>query len=351
MLESLSRSLLHRLDPETAHELSLHGLATLAKTPLRHAISQSVPASPVNLMGIEFPNPVGLAAGFDKNASALDGLAALGFGFIEVGTVTPRPQPGNPRPRLFRLTRDQAIINRMGFNNAGVDAMVRNIQGSRFYRQPNAVLGVNIGKNKDTPNEDALEDYRLCFLKSHELADYVVINISSPNTPDLRELQNDTAFLALLDGMKKVQQEAETASGKYTPLVVKVSPDQSPEQLEFMASAIAGSGFDGVICSNTTIDRPLLQETGLATEAGGLSGQPLLARSNQALAQLRAHLGSDFPLIGCGGVITGDDARSKQEAGADLLQIYTGFVYRGSPLIAECAQAWQKPSATPGPAA
>lgn len=348
MLESLSRAILHRLDPETAHEISLQALRLAANTPLRLAIGQHIEPKPVTVMGIEFPNPVGLAAGFDKNASALDGLAALGFGFIEVGTVTPRPQAGNPTPRLFRLSKDQAIINRMGFNNAGVDALVKNIRASRFHRRRHGVLGINIGKNKDTPNAQALADYRLCFEKVHELADYVVVNVSSPNTPDLRALQNDAAFAALLDGMKAVQQQAEIASGKYTPLVVKVSPDQTPEQLDFMASVITRTSFDGVICSNTTISRPLLRETQLANESGGLSGKPLLPLANQALKQLRQALGKNFPIIGCGGILSGEDARSTQRAGADLLQLFTGFVYRGSPLIAEAAAAWRAPTSQSG---
>jgi len=341
MLESLSRSLLHRLDPETAHDLSLRSLAAIGKTPLRLAVGQAIEDKPVTCMGITFPNPVGLAAGFDKNASALDGLSAMGFGFIEVGTVTPRPQAGNPRPRLFRLSEDHAIINRMGFNNAGVDALVSNITSSRYYQRKLGVLGINIGKNKDTPNENALDDYRLCFEKTHELADYVVINVSSPNTPDLRALQNDKAFMALLEGMKTAQHKAHQASGKYTPLVVKISPDQTPEQMEFMASAISESGFDGLICTNTTVERPLLRNTRLASENGGLSGKPLLPKANQSLSHMRACLGPAFPIIGSGGVLCGEDARSKQKAGANLLQIYTGFVYRGSPLIAEAVSAWQ----------
>jgi len=302
MLESLSRSLLHRLDPETAHDLSLRSLAAIGKTPLRLAVGQAIEDKPVTCMGITFPNPVGLAAGFDKNASALDGLSAMGFGFIEVGTVTPRPQAGNPRPRLFRLSEDHAIINRMGFNNAGVDALVNNITSSRYYRRKLGVLGINIGKNKDTPNENALDDYRLCFENQHK---------------------------------------AHQASGKYTPLVVKISPDQTPEQMEFMASAISESGFDGLICTNTTVERPLLRNTRLASENGGLSGKPLLPKANQSLSHMRACLGPAFPIIGSGGVLCGEDARSKQKAGANLLQIYTGFVYRGSPLIAEAVSAWQ----------
>ncbi len=341
MLESLSRSLLHRLNPETAHDLSLRSLAAIGKTPLRRAVGQAIEEKPVTCMGITFPNPVGLAAGFDKNAAALDGLSAMGFGFIEVGTVTPRPQAGNPKPRLFRLSEDLAIINRMGFNNAGVDVLVKNIKASHYHRRNDSVLGINVGKNKDTPNENALDDYRHGFEKTHELADYVVINVSSPNTPDLRELQNEASFQALLDGMKTAQHKAQQASGKYTPLMVKISPDQTPEQLEFMATAIRESGFDGLICTNTTVSRPLLQNTRLGRESGGLSGQPLLAKANQTLAQMRSLLGPDFPIIGTGGVLSGKDARSKQKAGADLLQIYTGFVYRGSALIAEAARAWQ----------
>ncbi len=340
MLESLSRALLHRLDPETAHDLSLRALAALAKTPARLVVGQPMPRQPVTCLDITFPNPVGLAAGFDKNACALDGLAAMGFGFIEVGTVTPRPQPGNPKPRLFRLPEDQAIINRMGFNNAGVDALVKNIKKSRYFQRKTGILGINIGKNKDTPNVQALDDYRVCFEKTHELADYIAINVSSPNTPDLRALQNDDAFQALLDGMKSVQHHAQTACGKYTPLVVKISPDQTPEQLGVMASIIKNSGIDGLICTNTTIARPALKNRRCANETGGLSGRPLLTPANEALSHLRAALGREFPIIGCGGVLTGADAKSKQAAGANLVQIYTGFVYRGSPLITEAANAW-----------
>ncbi len=341
MLETLSRALLHKLEPETAHDLAIRSLSLLGKTPARYLLGTPRRRQPVSLLGIEFDNPVGLAAGFDKNAEALDGLAAMGFGFIEVGTVTPRPQAGNPKPRLFRLNDDLAIINRMGFNNAGVDAVIKNIMASCYHRHKKGILGINIGKNKDTPNDKALEDYRLCFEKVHELADYITINISSPNTPNLRALQNDQAFTLLLDGLKKAQETAHSASGKYTPLLVKISPDQTPEQLEEMAGIIKETGIDGVICSNTTVKRPLLRATGLAKEPGGLSGRPLLQYANEAVRHLRDALGTGFPIIGSGGVISAEDALSKQKSGADLIQVYTGFVYRGSTLIDEIITAWR----------
>ncbi len=328
MLESIARKTLQQLPAEMAHDLAIKWFGS----PLASLTSSTIENKPVELMGIEFPNPVGLAAGFDKNGDAIGGLSAQGFGFLEIGTVTPKPQPGNPKPRLFRLKDDQAIINRMGFNNKGIDYLIERVKQSQFK----GVLGINIGKNKNTSNRDALADYIQCFEKAHTFCDYITINISSPNTPNLRELQNDEALTTLLSGMKKTQISAKKSSGQYTPILVKISPDQNKKQLVFMVEQIVQTGMDGIICTNTTTKRTHLKsDLAITKESGGLSGSPLLDQANEVLAQVRQLAGSNFPIIAVGGIMSGKDAKKKFALGADLIQIYTGFVYRGNGLIRE----------------
>ncbi|MCX7553464.1 dihydroorotate dehydrogenase (quinone) [Marinicella sp. S1101] len=327
MLEFFARKTLQALPAELAHDLAIQALGS----PLSIFTKTKQIQNPVELMGIKFPNPVGLAAGFDKNGDAIHGLNKQGFGFLEIGTITPKPQAGNDKPRLFRLSADDAIINRMGFNNKGIDYLVKQVKKSAYK----GILGINIGKNKTTPNEQALNDYIHCFEKARTWCDYITVNISSPNTPDLRELQNDQALIDLLSGIKTKQTELADKDGHYTPVVVKISPDQNKDQLEFMVKQIVESGFDGIICTNTTIDRPdSLQSTADVTaEMGGLSGKPLLKKSNETLRLVRSFAGRDFPIIAVGGIIDKEGAMEKFALGADLIQIYTGFVLKGNRLI------------------
>lgn len=334
MLYELARSLLFRLDAERAHELTLQmlerfpGIATAA-------FAASPFADPVELMGLRFPNRVGLAAGLDKNADCLAAWARLGFGFVEVGTVTPRPQPGNPRPRMFRLERDRAFINRLGFNNRGVDALLSNVARADFR----GVLGINIGKNADTPIERAADDYLFCLRKVYAAASYVTVNISSPNTRNLRDLQAEAPLSALLAALMRERDALAQAQGRQVPLVVKIAPDVDDTQLAVIARLAREHRVDGLIATNTTVTRPSLRETGLAGETGGLSGAPLRPLAERVLRDLRAAVGADYPLIGVGGIVGGEDARARRAAGAQLLQIYSGFIFRGPALIAECAQA------------
>jgi len=325
MLEFIGRKLLQRLPAEVAHELSIKMLAS----PMAFTVSAKQIHNPVNLLGIKFPNPVGLAAGFDKNADAVNGLSALGFGFIEVGTITPKPQVGNPKPRLFRLKENQAIINRMGFNNKGVDYLISQIEKNK----PNCILGINIGKNKTTPNEKAVDDYIHCFTKVAQLADYVTVNISSPNTVDLRQLQESKNLILLLKSLKDAQIELHKKTNKYTPIVVKIAPDQDTNTTKEIAINIKNSGIDGIICTNTTIEKNNLKKENYQNETGGLSGKPLLSRSNEIIKTVREAVGPDFPIIGVGGILTDEDAMSKIQAGANLVQVYTGLIYQGSQLI------------------
>jgi dihydroorotate dehydrogenase len=290
-------------------------------------------------MGIRFPNPVGLAAGLDKDGACIDGLAALGFGFIEIGTVTPRAQPGNPKPRMFRLPQANALINRMGFNNGGVDAFVSNVQASRFYQEKQGILGLNIGKNADTPIERATEDYLICLEKVYPFADYVTVNISSPNTKNLRALQQTSALDALLGALKQSQRSLADRHGRYVPLVLKIAPDLDAEQIKSIADSLLQHQIDAVIATNTTITRDAVQGLAHAEEAGGLSGAPVLALSNHVISALRAELGDAIPIIGVGGILSGADARAKFAAGAKLVQLYTGLIYRGPALVRECVQA------------
>jgi dihydroorotate dehydrogenase len=290
-------------------------------------------------MGIRFPNPVGLAAGLDKDGACIDGLAALGFGFIEIGTVTPRAQPGNAKPRMFRLPQANALINRMGFNNGGVDAFVRNVQASRFYQDKQGVLGLNIGKNADTPIERATDDYLTCLEKVYPFADYVTVNISSPNTKNLRQLQQASELGALLSSLKQSQRSLADRHGRYVPIALKIAPDLDAEQIKSIADSLLQHQIDAVIATNTTTTRDAVQGLAHADEAGGLSGAPVLTLSNRVISALRAELGDTIPIIGVGGILSGADAREKMLAGASLVQVYTGLIYRGPALVSECVQA------------
>ena len=344
---ALARSFLFSLDPETAHELTLHALSLTQGNALQLAYCSRRVDDPITLAGLTFPNRVGLAAGLDKNARCIDGLGALGFGFVEVGTVTPLAQPGNPKPRLFRLPQAQALINRFGFNNEGLASFVANVKHSAFYRQrqsPNTaripspmVLGLNIGKNAATPMERATDDYLACLDAVYPYADYVAVNISSPNTKNLRALQSDDALDNLLGAIAQRRQTLAAQHGKLVPLFVKIAPDLDATQVAVIAATLRRHGMDGVIATNTTLSREAVQGLAHADEAGGLSGAPVLAMSNRVIGQLRSALGAGFPIIGVGGVMSAEDAVSKIKAGADLVQIYTGLIYRGPDLVKQAA--------------
>lgn len=340
-LYSLARPLLFSLDPETAHNLTLPSLKRAAELGLTKLIAKPA-ADPSNVMGITFPNPVGLAAGLDKDGAYIDGLAALGFGFIEVGTVTPRPQPGNPQPRIFRLPKAKAVINRMGFNNGGVDAFVSNVQASQFYQNKEGVLGLNIGKNADTPIERAADDYLHCLEKVYPYASYVTVNISSPNTKNLRQLQGGSELDALLAQLKDTQCRLADRHKRYVPIALKIAPDIDSEQIKTIAAALLHHKMDAVIATNTTITRDAVKGLPHAEETGGLSGVPVFELSNKVIRSLKAELGNALPIIGVGGILSGTDARAKIEAGASLVQLYTGLIYRGPALIKECAAALRK---------
>jgi dihydroorotate dehydrogenase len=334
----LARALLFRLDPEHAHELTMDWLARLQRSPLAWAVREATVDDPIEIAGLRFPNRVGLAAGLDKNARCIDGLGALGFGFVEVGTVTPEPQPGNPRPRLFRLPAANALINRLGFNNDGLQAFVANVQRSTF-RQQGRILGLNIGKNAATPIEDATSDYLAGLQGVYPHADYVTINISSPNTTNLRSLQGDAALDALLSAIAHKGAELSGVHGRRVPIFVKIAPDLDEAQVRVIADALQRHRMDGVIATNTTVEREAVRGLPHAQEAGGLSGAPVLEASNRVIAQLRAALGPRFPIIGVGGILSAADAVAKIRAGADLVQIYTGLIYRGPALIGAAAAA------------
>lgn len=336
---ALTRPALFALDPETAHELTMAGLERLQRTPLACAWAAPRVEDPVTVAGLRFANRVGLAAGLDKNGRAIDGLGAMGFGFVEVGTVTPKGQAGNPKPRMFRLTEHEALINRLGFNNEGLDAFLANVQRARSFRAGGGLLGLNIGKNAATPIENALDDYLLGLAGVYAHADYVTVNISSPNTANLRSLQGDEALQALLEPLMRRREQLAGEHGRRVPLFVKIAPDLSEAQVGLIARTLQACGVDGVIATNTTLAREAVAGHAHAGEAGGLSGAPLLAASNRVVAGLRAALGPAFPIIGVGGVMSGADALSKRQAGADLVQIYTGLIYKGPALVGEAARA------------
>ena len=341
LLYALARPLLFSLDAEEAHHLTLPALRRAASLGMTRLLRRPAP-DPRTVMGITFPNPVGLAAGLDKDGAYIDGLAALGFGFIEIGTVTPRAQPGNPKPRMFRLPEATAIINRMGFNNGGVDAFVRNVQASKFYRNKEGVLGLNIGKNADTPIERAADDYLICLEKVYPYASYVTVNISSPNTKNLRQLQGASELDGLLATLKDAQLRLADQHKRYVPILLKIAPDVDAEQVKNIADALLRHRFDGVIATNTTISRDAVQGMPHANEAGGLSGAPVFDASNKVIRALKAELGDALPIIGVGGILSGADARAKVEAGAALVQLYSGLIYRGPALIRECADALRR---------
>lgn len=334
-----ARPLLFALDPETAHELTLRALDGAAAFGGARALAGCPVDDPVEVMGLRFRNRVGLAAGLDKNAAHVDALAALGFGFLEVGTVTPRPQPGNPRPRLFRLPQRSALINRMGFNNDGVDAFVANVRRAKWR----GVLGLNIGKNATTPIERAVDDYLACLERVYGHASYVTVNISSPNTKNLRQLQGGDALDELLAALQARRAELAALHGRRVPLALKIAPDLDDDQVAAIAALLARHGIDAVIATNTTVSREAVAGLPHAGEAGGLSGAPVLEPSNRVIRELRRTLPRDYPIIGVGGILSGDDARAKVAAGATLVQLYTGLVYRGPALVGQCARALAGP--------
>jgi dihydroorotate dehydrogenase len=342
---ALTRPLLFGLDPEHVHDVTLDTIARLQNTAAQCLWQQPRVDDPVTVAGLRFPNRVGLAAGLDKNGRCIDGLGAMGFGFIEVGTVTPRAQSGNPKPRMFRLTQAEALINRLGFNNDGLDAFLSNVQRARTFRAAGGVLGLNIGKNAATPIERAVDDYLAGLAGVYPHADYVTVNISSPNTKNLRALQADEALDALLSALQVRRGELARQHGRRVPMFVKIAPDLDDAQVGVIAAALEKNGVDGVIATNTTVARDAVQGQAHAEEAGGLSGRPVFEASNRVIRLLRAALGPGFPIVGVGGVLSGADARAKAEAGADLVQVYTGLVYRGPALVTEVARALARQAA------
>ena len=340
---ALTRPFLFGMDAEAAHELTMDMLARGQRTPLQWAWCNETVNDPVTLAGLQFPNRVGMAAGLDKNARCIDALGAMGFGFVEVGTVTPKAQPGNPKPRMFRVPEARALINRLGFNNEGLEAFLRNVQQAQFRKQASQqrpmLLGLNIGKNATTPIENATSDYLICLEGVYPHADYVTVNISSPNTKNLRALQSDAALDALLGAIAERREALATQHQRRVPVFVKIAPDLDEAQVAVIAATLQRHGMDGVIATNTTISRTAVQGMRHAEETGGLSGAPVLEASNQVIRQLRAALGSGFPIIGVGGILSADDAVSKIRAGADVVQIYTGLIYEGPALVAKAAKA------------
>ncbi len=336
MLYPLIRKFFFSLDAETAHGIGMKGIDFMNATGLACAVAKPVAACPVDVMGLKFPNPVGLAAGLDKNGDHIDGLAKLGFGFLEIGTITPRPQDGNPKPRLFRIPEAQGIINRMGFNNAGVDKLLENVRAAEFPKK-GGILGINIGKNATTPIEKAADDYLICLDKVYNDASYVTVNISSPNTKNLRELQKDEALDDLLAQLKARQEILADKHGKYVPMALKIAPDLDDEQITAIADALRRHRMDGVIATNTTLSREGVEGLANAGEAGGLSGAPVFRKSTDVLKKLAAALAGELPIIGVGGIMGGEDAAEKIRAGASLVQFYSGFIYRGPDLVSEVA--------------
>jgi dihydroorotate dehydrogenase len=338
LLYALTRPLLFALNAETAHNLTLPALRRAARLGLLAAVRKPLP-DPRTVMGLAFPNPVGLAAGLDKDGAYIDGLAALGFGSIEVGTVTPKGQPGNPKPRMFRVPAKQAIINRMGFNNGGVDAFVKNVQSSKFYQNKEGILGLNIGKNAATPIENAVDDYLHCLEKVYPYASYVTVNISSPNTKNLRQLQGASELDALLGQLKESQLRLADQHKRYVPLALKIAPDVDAEQIKNIADALLRHKIDGVIATNTTLVHRDVDRYKYGQEQGGVSGAPVFELSNIVIRALRAEMGDAVPIIGVGGIMQGKDAATKMRLGAQLVQLYSGLIYAGPALVRECAEA------------
>jgi dihydroorotate dehydrogenase len=336
MLYSLARKFFFALDAETAHGIGMGALDFLNATGFSSLLAKPVVACPVDVMGLTFPNPVGLAAGLDKNGDHIDALAALGFGSIEIGTITPRPQEGNPRPRLFRIPEAQGIINRMGFNNAGVDRLLENVRAAQFPKK-GGILGINIGKNATTPIEKAAEDYLICLDKVYNDASYITVNISSPNTKNLRELQKDEALDDLLAQLKTRQEQLAESYGRYVPMALKIAPDLDATQITTIADALRRHRMDGVIATNTTLSREGVENLPNGAETGGLSGAPVFRKSTDVLKKLAVALHGEVPIIGVGGILNGQDAAEKIAAGASLVQLYSGFIYRGPELVNEIA--------------
>ncbi len=332
---ALARRLLFCLDAERAHDLALTAIETAYRTGLNSRLALKPQSLPYEVFGLRFDNPVGLAAGLDKNGAYVDALAALGFGFIEVGTTTPRAQPGNPKPRMFRLPEVDAVINRLGFNNGGVDALLRNVERAKF----SGVLGINIGKNKDTPNERAIDDYLFCLERVYARASYVTVNISSPNTPGLRDLQAEETLTRFVGMLRDAQERLGSKHGRRTPMLLKIAPDLSDRELDSIAEVLRAAKIDGVVCTNTTIDHTAVDGLRHANETGGLSGKPVFVKSTTVLRGMAQRLGAQIPLIGVGGIVSGADAATKIAAGASLVQFYTGMIYRGPALIGECVEA------------
>jgi dihydroorotate dehydrogenase len=337
---ALARPLLFCLDAERAHDLALASFEAAYRSGLNPLVALKPKPLPVDVFGLRFENPVGLAAGLDKNGAHVDALAALGFGFIEVGTTTPRPQAGNPKPRMFRLPEHEAVINRLGFNNGGVDALVRNVERAKY----SGVLGINIGKNKDTPNERAIDDYLFCLERVHARASYITVNISSPNTQGLRDLQEEETLKRFIGTLREAQERL-GSSGTRKPMLLKIAPDLTQTELDSIADVLRAAKIDGVICTNTTIDRAAVAGHARANEAGGLSGKPLFAKSTAVLRAMSERLGASIPLIGVGGISRGTDASAKLDAGAALVQFYSGMVFRGPALIGDCVEALRRRSA------
>lgn len=334
---SLARSVLFKFDAETAHHIGMKGLRLAEKTGLLSLVFPPPECvAPVEVMGLRFPNRLGLAAGLDKEGNTIDALGRLGFGFVEIGTITPRPQPGNPKPRLFRLIEHESIINRMGFNNVGIKQGVENVRTSKTFQ---GVIGFNIGKNKDTPNENAADDYLICLREAYEVADYIAVNLSSPNTPGLRDLQGEDACARLLETLKAEQAKLESEHGKKVPLLFKVAPDLDPPHIAGLARVFRDGGLDGLIATNTTISRDPVAGHPRAEEAGGLSGRVLLEKSNEVIRAFASELGGALPIIGVGGVDSPESALSKIEAGATLVQLYSSFIFRGPKMVREVAHA------------
>ncbi|MEN9485372.1 MAG: hypothetical protein RJB37_3252 [Pseudomonadota bacterium] len=339
---ALTRPFLFGLDPEAAHELTLDSIARFQNSPLQCLWAHSRVSDPVTVAGLKFPNRIGLAAGLDKNGRCIDGLGAMGFGFIEVGTVTPKGQPGNPKPRMFRLPEANALINRLGFNNEGLDSFLANVKRATSFRRAGGILGLNIGKNAVTPIENAVDDYLIGLAGVYPHADYVTVNISSPNTKNLRALQSDEALDALLSALQARKLQLAKEHGRTVPMFVKIAPDLDEAQVKVIAATLKNNGIDGVIATNTTIGRDAVKGLKHAEETGGLSGAPVFEASNKVIRQLRAELGGAYPIIGVGGVLSGADAKAKRQAGADLVQVYTGLIYRGPALASECARALRR---------
>jgi len=341
----LARALLFRMEAERAHGLGLSALQAAWRCGAVRLVARPRADFPVQAFGLRFPNPVGLAAGLDKNGAHVDALLALGFGFVEIGTVTPRPQAGNPKPRMFRLPQHSAIINRLGFNNAGVEALVHNV--ARARRRGPGLLGINIGRNRDTPNESAHEDYVHCMERVYPLADYLTVNISSPNTAGLRELQEEQALRRLVGILREAQERLGAQHGRRVPMLVKIAPDLSDDDVEAASRVLAELQVDGVIATNTTISRIAVQDHPLSRQTGGLSGEPLMNKSTTVLRMLRTRLPPEIPLVGVGGILSGADAVKKMAAGASLVQVYTGLVYRGPALVGECVDAIRRRKEAP----